>query len=391
MSKKVFLGLAVVGGGLYYYDQNVSPLFTTDKKGAPIAVGNAKPSKEVRQEYNKLEDKAKDFGLQLKKTVDEGAHDLKNKTDLAVSSIKNSDSYEKWSQKLEDYKGDVKTATDSLEDKPLPNKLAAKYIDLVNKIGETDDERLKELQSATSARQQEIKKELAKSQGTWYSWLTGQKDDLKEEAKDKKDELAAKAEKEKKAWFNWGSDKVDDAKQAAHDVKKDAQSEKDKWVNWGSKKVDDAKQAASDAEKDAKAEKDKWLSWGSSKADDAKQAAKDAEKDAKAEKDKWVNWGSAKADEAQKTAQDLHKDAKDALESLKNQVSESFEAGKQRALEEYYKAKKNVEDLTKQAQDKASQVKGRVEEDEHLRKAKNDFQSAFTNLKRFGADLVDGK
>lgn len=362
MSKKVLLGLAVVGGGLYYYDQNVLPIFTTDKKGAPIAVGNTKPSKDVRKEYGKLEDKAKDFGSQLKKTVDESVTDLKNKKESAVSSIKNSETYEKWSGKFEDYKDDVKVAADSLEKKPVGNKLAAKYIDLVNKLGETDDERLKELASATSERQQEIKKELAQSQRTWYSWLTGQKDEIKHDVKDKKDELAAKAEKEKNSWFNWGSEKADEAEKAAKDAKASVKAEKESWVNWGS-----------------------------AKADEAQQAAKNAEKDLKAEKDKWVNWGSAKSDEAQKAAKDAHQDAKDAYESLKKQVSDNFEAGKQRALDEYYRAKKNVEDLTKQAQERAGQVKSRVEDDEHLRRAKNDFQSALKNLKRFGNDLVDGK
>lgn len=391
MAKKILLGLAVVGGGLYYYDQNILPIFTTDKKGAPIAVGQAKPSKEVRKEYGKLEDKAKDFGSQLKKTVDEGVTDLKNKKDSAISSIKDSDTYEKWSQKLEDYKGDVKVAADSLDDKPLANKLAAKYIDIVNKLGETDDERLKELPLATSARQQEIKKELAQSQRTWYSWFSGEKEELKSDIKNTKDDLAALAEKEKNAWFNWGSKKADEAQQAAENAKKDAKAEKDKWVNWGSNKADEAQRAAEDAKKDVKAEKDKWVSWGSNKADEAQKAAEDAKKDVKAEKDKWVNWGSNKANEAQKAVNNAQKDAKDAYESLKNAASENFEAAKQRALDEYYKAKKNVEDVTKQAQEKAKQVKGRVEDDEHLRKAKNDFQSAFTNLKRFGDNLVDGK
>lgn len=326
MAKKILLGLAVVGGGLYYYDQNVLPIFTTDKKGAPIALGNIKPSKEVREEYHKLGDKAKDFGGQLKQKAKESVAELKEKKDSAVSSIKDSETYDKWALQLEDYSKEVKVATDSLENKALGNKLAAKYIDAVNKLGETHEDRLKDLASSTSARQQEIKKDLAKSKNTWFSWFAGEKEDLKNDAKKKTDELSAKAEKEKKAWFNWGS----------------------------------------------------------AKADEAQQAAVDAKNDVKAEKDKWINWGSAKVDEA-------HKDAKEAYETGKVQASESFESAKQRALDEYYKAKKNVEELTKQAQEHAQKVKGRVEEDEHLNKAKKDFQSAFSNLKRFGSDLVEGK
>ncbi|RKP32261.1 hypothetical protein METBISCDRAFT_21531 [Metschnikowia bicuspidata] len=352
MSKKVFLGLALVGGGLYYYDQNVEPIFS---KRAAVPLG--KPSKEVRQESSKLEDKAKDFGSLLKKTADEGLSDLKNRTESAVSSIKNSETYNNWSTTLEDYKKDVKVAADNVEEKPLPNRLAAKYIDAINRIGQTDDKRLKELVSATSARQQELKGELAQSQSTWYSWLMGKQDD----AKQAKNDLASKAEKEKKS-----------------------------WLNWGSAKKDDAQNAAKDAEKILKAERDKWVSWGSSKAD-ALKAAKGTKQDLKAEKDRWMNWSSTKADEAKKAAQDAHKDASDAYYALKNQLSESFEAGRQRAITEYNRAKQNLDDLTNQAQARTIQPKNRVEDDGNLKRAKSEFQSALSNLKRFDSDLVDGK
>ena len=290
MSKKVFLGLAVVGGGLYYYDQNVEPIFF---KRAAVSLG--KPLKKVRQPSSKLEDKAKDFGSLLKKTAEEGLSDLKNKTDSVVSSIENSQTYNNWSATLEDYKKDVKVAADNVGEKALRNRLAAKYIDAINRIGQTEDKRLKELVSATSARQQELKRELAQCESTWYPWLMGKQHGSKQV----KNDLASKAEKEKKSWFNWGS--------------------------------------------------------------------------------------------AEKAAQDAHKDVSDAAYALKNQLSESFEAGKQKAITEYNRAKQNLDDLTNQVQAGTIQLKNRVEDDGNLKRAKSEFQSALSNLKRFGSDLVDGK
>ena len=251
--------------------------------------------KKVRQPSSKLEDKAKDFGSLLKKTAEEGLSDLKNKTDSVVSSIENSQTYNNWSATLEDYKKDVKVAADNVGEKPLPNRLAAKYIDAINRIGQTEDKRLKELVSATSARQQELKRELAQCESTWYSWLMGKQDGSKQV----KNDLASKAEKEKKSWFNWGS--------------------------------------------------------------------------------------------AEKAAQDAHKDVSDAAYALKNQLSESFEAGKQKAITEYNRAKQNLDDLTNQVQAGTIQLKNRVEDDGNLKRAKSEFQSALSNLKRFGSDLVDGK
>lgn len=358
MSKKLFIGLAAVGGGLYYYDQNVLPIFSKDAKGRPVGI-KAKPSEDVRKEFSKLDDKALEFGLQLKKTYKESASEIRQKTNETVDSIKELDLYNKWSAKLDDYLKDVQRAAEEVDNKPLPNRLAAKYIDFVNDLGKTEDEKLRELQSATSSRQQEIKDDLARSKQLWSSWWSGKKD----EAADKTDELANRAEREKDLWLGWGRAKKNEAELKVNEGKRELEKEKNSWSSWALKK-----------------------------GDETERAARDAKADAKAEKDKWVNWGSSKADEAERRAKGTQADLRSNIDQQKKEFNENYEIGKRRAVDEYNRAKKQLDDLTQQAKDKANRVLGKAQDpvtDDHLHKAKLDFQSALTNLRKYGSDLVD--
>lgn len=384
MAKKIILGLAVVGGGLYYYDQNIGPIFPraeTEKiKQQAIKWGKvAEPAPEVKAEFRKLDTKAREFSTQLKNTVSELAEGLKKKAeairkqaDSTVDSVKKSDDYKEWSQKLENYSDDVKRAAEAIEEKPLPNRLAAKYIEFVNSIGQTDDEKLRELQSAPSHRQQELRDELAASNKSWSSWWSGKK----AEAHHTADKFAQNAANEKNSWLKWGNAKANEAQAKTESTKKDLEREKKSWFSWGSSKADEA-------ERKAQAEKEKWLSWGSSKADVAEK-----------EKDKWINWGSAKADEATRNARSTKSELQANYEQQKKEISDNVEVGKQRATEEYYRARKTLEDLTNAASEKASNLlgKGKVEDekaDYHLQRAKEDFKSALANLRKYGGDLVD--
>ena len=74
MAKKVFFGLAAVGGGLYLYDQNVLPIFPRDNKGNAFGVSQAGPPKELKQDFRKLGDDTRDLGSQIKKTVNGSVH-----------------------------------------------------------------------------------------------------------------------------------------------------------------------------------------------------------------------------------------------------------------------------------------------------------------------------
>ena len=104
-------------------------------------------------------------------------------------------------------------------------------------------------------------------------------------------------------------------------------------------------------------------------------------------KNEWVSWGSSKAGEAQQAAKDGHKDLKATLNDQSQNLSENYEYAKKKAAEEYDAAKKNLDSWTQQAKDKANGVWSKADE-EHLKRAGDDFQSAFANLKRFGEELT---
>lgn len=362
MAKKFLATLAIVGAGALYYDQNVSPLFSRDdeiKNKYIQAKQEAKPADHTQKELRKLDEKARDFGSQLKTTANKSADDIRNKADSSIDSIKNSDLYNKWSKKLDSYSSDVERAAESVENKPFPERTAIKYIDFINGLGQTKDEKLDELASSTTLRQQKIKKDLNRENQSWSSWWSGKKD----EAKDEVNKAADDAKDTKNSWFNWGSNKADDAKQKAEDAKKQAEQKKNSWISWGQDKKDEADKKAQEAKNDIKNQKDSWFSWGQDK-----------------------------KEEVDKQAQQAHRDLNSSYEQNKKDFLENYEAGKQKALDQYYEAKKNLDDLTKQASDKASTAWGKVEEQKdltYLNKAKDDFLSALANLKNYGSDLVN--
>ena len=58
MSKKLVAGLVVVGGGLWYYDQNVHPIFSNEdkfKQKVSNAKHQAQPSDDTTKELRKLD------------------------------------------------------------------------------------------------------------------------------------------------------------------------------------------------------------------------------------------------------------------------------------------------------------------------------------------------
>lgn len=358
MSKKLIIGLAAVGGGLYYYDQNIHPVFPRNEKAQKVAARATEPSLTINKDLRKLDSKARDFGSQLKKTAHDSADEVKLRTDTAVNAVKDSDVYNTWSKKIDNYSKDVELAAEEVDKKPLPLRLAAKYIDAVNRVGQTDEEKLRELASSNTGRQQELKKDLSESRQSWSSWWSGKKS----EADEKADELHRKAEKKKDGWLNWGLSKKQEANQKYEEVKSDAEKEKNSW-----------------------------LSWGSAKKDEANKKYEQAKADAEKEKNSWTNWGSAKADEADLKLKGAKNDLSSTYEQQKKEWSDSYESGKKTAVDEYHRAKKTLDDLTKQASDKAHELFGqaKVDQDNHLKKAKNDFQSALTNLRKYGGDLVD--
>lgn len=354
MAKKILATALIIGAGALYYDQNVSPLFSRDDelKQKYIQVKQeAQPADHTQKEWKKLDDKARDFGSQLKNTANKSADDIRNKADSSIDSIKNSDLYNKWSKKLDSYSSDVERAAESVDNKPFPERIAIKYIDLINKLGQTKEEQLNELASSNTIRQQQIKKDLDRKNQSWSSWWSGKKDEARSEA-----------------------DK------AADNVK----DTKDSWYNWGSKKADEAK-------KDAEQKKDSWILWGQNGKEEAERKAQNAKESLENQKDSWFSWGQDKKDEADKQAKQAHQDLSSTLEQNKKEFLENYQAGKQKALDHYYEAKKKLDDLTKQVSEKASSASSEIEKQTdltYLNRAKDDFQNALTNLKHYGNDLV---
>lgn len=211
MSKKLVAGLVVVGGGLWYYDQNVHPIFSNEdkfKQKVSNAKHQAQPSDDTTKELRKLDSKARDFGSQLKSTANKSTEEIRHKTDNAIDSVKESDLYKKWLKKLDSYTDDVQRAAEEVENKPLGPRLAAKYIDFVNRLGQTEEEKLKELASSNPSRQREIRAELDRSKQTWGEWWSGKKNKLD----DKAEQARRDAEQTKDSWLSWGQDKKDEAK-----------------------------------------------------------------------------------------------------------------------------------------------------------------------------------
>lgn len=327
MTKNLIIGAALVGAGAYYYDQQVQPIFPRNYKNqvvAPHASGQVElAARDAEAKAKEFGTQVRDFGSQVKNSVGRQAETAEKKTNSVIDSIKDTETYNRWSEKLDSYTLDVKVAAEEVDNKPLGNWLAIKYIDFVNRLGQTREEKLNELASSTSSRQQEIKKDLGYNNTKWYSWWSGKKEDARAEA----DRLANKAEAEKNSWLSWGNKKADEAEKGARDTKKNVEDEKNKWLSWGSAKSDEVKQKSESAQSDVKA----------------------------------------------------------TLEQQQKELSKSLEAGRERAIGEYYRAKKNLEDLTKQAGNKASELT----DDAHLTKAKKDVESALSNLRQYGANLVD--
>lgn len=237
MAKKLLFGAALLGAGVYYYDQQVQPILPRNASNQISVAPPAEVKKAARETEAKTKEvgaHVRDLGSLVKKTVGLQADAVEKKGNSVIESIKDTETYNRWSEKLDSYSQDVKTAAEEVDNKPLGNWIAVKYIDFVNRLGQTEDEKLKELASSTSARQQEIKKDLSK-ETRWFSWWS----DKKEDARAKADDLAYRAEQEKKGWVNWGNDKVE--------------TEKNKWYKWGNAKKEEAKAKGEEAQADLKA------------------------------------------------------------------------------------------------------------------------------------------
>jgi hypothetical protein len=198
MSQKLLIGAAVLAGGVYLYDQNVSPVF---------------PKENVRDkgkyEYEKAEANARQYGDKLTGTINQASRELSQKTSELAKSVEQSDLYQKAKQQsseiIESTKKYGKFVDDKVnEEEKTPFVRAVHgYLDKVNEwAGATP----------VDVDSRQLKYEGIEAPKSWWDSIFGSK---KEEVKD-----------------------------FSNDVKKDAKATTDSWLSWGSKKADDVSREA---------------------------------------------------------------------------------------------------------------------------------------------------
>lgn len=276
MSQKILIGAAVVAGGAYLYDQNVSPIFTREKVQA-------------KYELQKLEHNSKDLGNKISETFKDTKQDLSRKTSELKKSVEKSDLYKSLQDKTSDfqnsakqYKHDVQDAYRPQSEKPYLTQLVHKYIDKVNQLAGVPETRTP---YSTTSRRTEVRQR---------SW-----------------------------WDSWFGEKEQEAKQWGREVKNDAESTKNSWLNWGSKKADEAERHLDSKTNNAKSEY--YRTKGN-----AEGAYNDLKSSAEGALDKVADYGSKAWYEGKDTASKAYQSAKEEYDAITNSLNS---ADKQKNLE----------------------------------------------------------
>lgn len=362
---------AIAAGGLYYYDQNVQPIFTRKKVEPPHSTYTTAFSKQA----DPFEERKNELDLRVSNYKTAQQQKLSNKTEGAIDSIKNSALVSKLTSRSEELENKLDD-----RNKNAFVRLGDKYIDMVNKVSGEADLTENELRQRAS----DLHARAEKEANSWFNWFGVKKD----EAGNKLDNARQQAEKEKQSWFSWGNKKADEATDKLEAKKNDLSKEASSWSNWGAKKKDEA---ADKLDKEASS----WSNWGSKKKDEI---ADEADKQASS----WSKWGSKKADEADKqlenakkdwssTVEDTKKAAEDQYNASKDALSSTYKQEKQRAIDQYNRSKQTLDDLTTSFSDKASALfkTPEPEKEEKLRRARADLKSSLQNLKSYGGDVID--
>lgn len=295
-TSNVLLSLAAIGGGAYWYDQNVQPLWS---QRLPIAV-----QRQPQPLTSDIDKKSQELSKKFSKEKNE----LAAKTESTFDQIKNSNIVNTLTNSVG---AQSPTAAEKVEPaKSVPVKLVHSYIDAINSFGES-------VLSKLSAGDEDLRKRIEEDKSTWVNWLDGSKKKTEDKVAEAKD-----------SWFSWGN-----AKEA--EAKKEATKAKESWLGWGEEKKSELESTKNDLK----------------------------------------DWNSRKVNEANKQ-----------LNETSDKVSASLQAEKQRAIENYEAAKKNLDSFYQKVNNKL--FKSEKEQQDHLNKAKDDFNSSLTNLRKYGNDLV---
>ncbi|CCE79427.1 Piso0_001489 [Millerozyma farinosa CBS 7064] len=356
---KFFAGAAVAGGALWWYDQNVQPIFS--KKEMPQATQDAadRVSDNVNSKLGKLESRSREASDNFSKYTSD--KELKRTGESALDSLKSLKLSNLGTEKAND--ADRKIDEFTRDGKSGLNKVGAKYVDLVNSLGETVTGSRASVNGAT----EKNKKELQQQTGSWCDWFGSKKKDADKEVQSQWSAAKKDAEATKDSWFSWGSQKKEEAD-------KKLESSWDRFKGLQPQEEERAKNARNGL-------LSRWEEGKNEVADKVESG-----------KESWFS----KKDEVKDATQDKKDSVLDTtsqtVEDAKKSLTSSYNEGRERAIANYEDAKKRLDDLTARANSGVKSLFNKPEEpvtDDKLKEAQSDFNSAFKNLASYGNDVVD--
>lgn len=327
--KKV-LPVAIVGAGLYYYDQNVDPIISRNfNKSIP---NKAETPAAVKADYKRAKASVKEntdsFTSQVSKEVEQKYNQLESKTSELTSKL---------GDKLTDTKEQVQSSWNNLDLRPdtpfvkSGNPVrdgVATYIEKVNSYG-----------NKLAGKTEEVKYE-AKTQDYQNGWFNFGSSSNKKDLEKAYDVNKARALKQ----YEIAKNRLDEYKERFKDMSTMSPEEK---------------QFYHDAQKDFDNSLYKMKSYGEDVIEDLNKSMEEA-------KNSWFSWAGRKQDKLQR----------------------EYDQQKAEANRQYEAAKKHLDDLTTQIQ-KSNPFKTKSEQDQHLEAAKDNLNKSYQHLKQYGSGLIE--
>ncbi|ABN68529.2 predicted protein [Scheffersomyces stipitis CBS 6054] len=200
-SSKYILAATAIAGGVYYYDQNVQPIFPRPNQ--------------IHQELERVEHKAAESAsnLQQKLTskIDKGKTDLSKKTSELSDTLKDTKLYP------------APSATDTKE--------AASIVDDIKKTVSSGGDVVADLAAS-------VKEEKSRVTRTVHGYIDFI-NSLGKSEKSAVEKLATEAEATANSWFDWFGKREKDVENVLTSASKEAEKTTNEWFSWGSKKSDE--------------------------------------------------------------------------------------------------------------------------------------------------------